>query len=420
MTLEYVAGVDEAEALLSVLLTNGECFDEVATILQEHDFYHENHRLLWRAMETLADNSTAIDIVSVRSLLTKKQCLTRVGGTSYLTGLVDVLCDPSNVKHYAKSIKDASTGRKLVQLGKRLMNDNIEPEARIDIGFDTLTEINKSAAYGKKVHAGEVSANVLSTIIGGNGFGSGVETGFYELDGPLNGLQKQSYYILGARPSVGKSALALQIASNVAKKGNPVLYISPEMTKEQLVTRLLSMESGVPYDDIIKGKTKADDNDALVEANNRIQSMPLHIDDSSDQTVGNVRLKARQHLGSGLSLLVVDYLQLLCPDDDDKATVTKISKGLKAIAKDMNVPVLACAQLRRRYGQEPRRPDKSRIKGSGQIEQDADGVMLMWHPTRDNLAKTEVFIDKHRNGPLGQTVLRFDKATTKFEEAEVW
>ena len=125
-------------------------------------------------------------------------------------------------------------------------------------------------------------------------------------------------------------------------------------------------------------------------------------------------------MGSGLSLLVVDYLQLLCPDDDDKATVTKISKGLKAIAKDMNVPVLACAQLRRRYGQEPRRPDKSRIKGSGQIEQDADGVMLMWHPTRDNLAKTEVFIDKHRNGPLGQTVLRFDKATTKFEEAEVW
>jgi replicative DNA helicase len=414
-----LAGSNEEEALISVLLLNGQYFNEVSMIVQERDFYREEFRLIWRAMETIDSNNTAIDLVSVRSLLAKKKCLTRVGGSSFLSGLTDVLCDPANVKHYARAIKDASNGRKLKQVGKRLMNDDIDPERRLDIGFSMLAEINKSAAYGKKVHAGEVSASVLSTIIGGNGFLSGVKTGFYELDGPLNGLQNQSYYILGARPSVGKSAMALQISANVAREGQPVLYVSPEMTKEQLVTRLLSLESGVPYDDIIKGKVKADYTDALIEANDRIQSMPLHIDDSSDQTVGNVRLKARQHAGSGLSLLVVDYLQLLCPDDDDKATVTKISKGLKAIAKDMDIPVLACAQLRRRYGQEAARPDSSRLKGSGQIEQDADGILLI-HPKNDDRTLVEVFIDKHRNGPLGQTVLKFDKETTKFEETQVW
>lgn len=341
-----------------------------------------------------------------------------------MTFMMDQLFDLGNIREYAEAVKDASTGRKLKQAGRKLMNDNIPPERRLDIGFSELVEINKSAAYGRRSKIGEVSNKIMSNVIEGNGFESGVWTGFEELDGPLNGLQKQSYYILGARPSIGKSALALQMSSNVAREGKLVLYISPEMSQQQLTVRLLSMESGVPYETIIKAgeghSLKEDDKDALVAANERIERLPIIIDDNSEQTVAQIKLKARQHLNEGLSLVVVDYLQLLCPEDDDKASVTKVSKGLKAIAKDLNIPVLACSQLRRRYGQEARRPDSSRLRGSGQIEQDADAIMLMWRPNRDDKSRIEVFIDKHRNGPLGQTILSFDKETTRFSETEIW
>ena len=415
-----VVGVDIEEAVLGAILTKGECFKEAALVIEEQDFYKEPDRLLWRAMSKLDEEGKAIDAVSVQEKLRQHKCLTRIGGASTISSLMDILFDTSNISEYAKMVKSASIGRNLKNLGRKLMNDNIEPERRLDIGFSDLTEINKSASYGRKVAAGEVSANILSTIIGGNGFNSGVKTGFHGLDAPLNGLQRQSYYILGARPSIGKSALALQISRNVAAKQKPVLYISPEMSKDQLVIRLLSMESGVPYDDIIKNaEIKEDDKDALIAANEFIESIPLFIDDASEQSVSNIRLKARQQSGDGLGLLVIDYLQLLCPEDDDKASVTKVSKGLKAIAKDLNIPVLVCSQLRRRYGQEPSRPDSSRLRGSGQIEQDADAIMLM-HPVNDNHSKMEVFLDKHRNGPLGQVVLDFNRQTTKFTETDVW
>jgi replicative DNA helicase len=412
-----VPGVDAEEALLGILLNHGDYFHEVSMIVREQEFYKEDHRLIWRAMEALIDAGIKIDTVSVVQKLRDKRCITRVGGPAAISSLTDTLSDPSNVIHYAKAVLSASIGRWLKSTGRKLANDDIDPERRLDIGFSALHEINKAAAFGNRVHVGDVADEIMSDITGGNGFSCGVWTGFTELDDPLNGLQRQSYYILGARPSVGKSALALQIAAHVADSGDPVLYISPEMTRKQLVIRLMSIKSGVPYDAIIKNRTKEDDRDSLNEARAWARSIPLHVDDSSGQTISNVRLVARQHEGIGLGLLVVDYLQLLCPDDDDKATVTKISKGLKAIAKDFNIPVLACSQLRRRYGQEPVRPDSSRLKGSGQIEQDADAIILLHR--KDN-GMVEAFLDKHRNGPLGQTVLRFDKETTRFSETEVW
>lgn len=415
-------GSVEEEAVIGAVLTQGSLFQEAAMILEEKNFYREEFRLIWRAMSYLDGKAQKIDVISVKNVLAKKKCLTRAGGSSGISSLMDGLFDLSNLTYYALAVKDAFIGRELKTTGRKLMNDNIEPERRLDIGFSDLVEINKSAAYGRRSKIGEVSNKILSSVIDGNGFESGVWTGFAELDTPLNGLQKQSYYILGARPSIGKSALALQIASRIAQDGKLVLYISPEMSKEQLTMRLLSMESGVPYDNIIKSEfgIKEDDADALREANLVVETLPIIIDDNSEQSVSQIKLKARQHLNEGLSLVVVDYLQLLCPEDDDKASVTKVSKGLKAIAKDLNIPVLACSQLRRRYGQEQRRPDSSRLRGSGQIEQDADAIMLMWRPDRENKRKIEVFIAKHRNGPLGQTILDFNPETTKFCETELW
>ena len=417
-----IIGAEEEAALLGAILNQGSAYQEAAVVIKEEDIYGESHRLIWRAMTALNNKGKKIDPISVCTILREKRCLTRAGGTSAVSALVDTLADVSNVKYYAEQVNSAARGRDLKRTGRKMMNDDTPPYRRLDIAFIDIAEINARAAYGKRVSVGDVSSKIMSTLIDGNGFTGGVKTGFYNLDVPLNGLKPQDYIILGARPSIGKSALALQIAANVAKKNCKVLYISPEMSQQQLVFRLLSMESGVPYEKIVKGEElKEDEKDALCYANDTIKLLPITIDDSSEQSVVDVRLKSRQcAVGSGLDLLIIDYLQLLCPEDDDKASVTKVSKGLKAIAKDLEIPVLVCSQLRRRYGQEPRRPDSARLRGSGQIEQDADAILLMYRPDRDNKTKIEVFISKHRNGPLGQTMLEFDLETTKFVEREVW
>jgi replicative DNA helicase len=418
-----IPGVDEEEAVLGAILTKGEAYQEAASYLRENDFYKEEHRLVWRAMTSLNNQGKKIDAVSVCTVLKEKRCLTKAGGTSSITSLMDILFDVGNVKLYAEGVNSAARGRELKRTGRKLMNEDIPAHQRLDVAYAELTEINKRSEYGKTVRIGDVSDEIVSTVVGGNGFSGGVRMGFHALDDPLNGLSPGDYAILGAEPSTGKSAFALQVAAAVAKKNIQVLYISPEMSKLQLGFRMLSVESGVPYKDIVRGTNlKSDDEDAIAAAGDMIKLLPITVDDSSEQSVANIRLKARRCLGEplGLGLIVVDYLQMLCPGDDDKAAVTVVTKGLKAITKDLEVPMLACSQLRRKYGQEVRKPDKSRLKGSGQLEADADIVLLMWYPDAENNKRLEVFIDKNRNGPLGQTMLAFDSKTTRFTETEVW
>jgi replicative DNA helicase len=237
----------------------------------------------------------------------------------------------------------------------------------------------------------------------------------------MSGLNKESLIILAARPSIGKSAFSLQVAANVAKRNVPVLFLSPEMSKLQLTKRLLSMESGVPYTKIMSSKKLSDsDINDLKEADKRIRTIPLVIDDASEQSITGLRLKARRmQATSGLGLVIIDYLQLLCEGDDSKEAVTKISKGLKSIAKDLCIPVWAVSQLSRNIVyRDSQRPTLSDLRGSGQIEQDADAVLMLWQPKKSDGSKIEVFLEKHRNGPLGQTTLHFDKGTTKFTTGE--
>jgi replicative DNA helicase len=416
-----IPGIEEEEAVLGAILTQGSTYQEAAVIIKETDFYNEQHRLVWRAMTELNNLGKPIDPVAVSTILREHKCLTRAGGPSFISGLVDVLCDVSNIKYYAEAVNSAARGRELKRLGRRLMDDDIPPHQRLDIAYTETSEINERATIGKSSTVGEVSSQIVSDIVDGDGFSGGIKTGFYNLDDPLNGLQKKHLIILGARPSTGKSAMALQIAAHVAGQGGHVAFFSPEMTDFQLNMRLLSLKSGIPYKKLDRGnKLKEDDQDALRDALNTIKLLNITIDDSSAQTTTRIKLKSRQYATSprGLSLIIIDYLQLLCEGDDDKASVTKISRELKAMAKDLNVPVLACSQIRRRYGQEPRRPNKSMLKGSGQQEQDADSVILLWYPEKGNKQKVEAFIDKNRHGGLGQAMLYFDKETTRFEEHE--
>jgi replicative DNA helicase len=412
-------GEDEEVAVLGAILSDGSCFQEASSIIEVRDFYREQNRLVWRAMAALSDKGNSIDVISVCAKLKEHKALTSAGGSSGVSSMMDSLFDVQNIVYYAHEVKSASIGRDLKRIGSRLMLNDVKPEQRMDIAFSALSEVNKRASLTKETSVGDVSKGIIADVLDGNGFDTGIPMGFAELDEPMNGLNKKSLIILAARPSIGKSAFSLQVAANAAKRNVPVLFLSPEMSKLQLTKRLLSMESGVPYTKIMSSKKLSDsDINDLKEADKRIRTIPLKIDDSSEQTIVTARLKARRVLCDG-GLLIIDYLQLLCEGDDSKEEVTKVSKGLKAIAKDLEIPVWAVSQLSRNIVyRDSQRPTLSDLRGSGQLEQDADAVLMLWQPKKSDGSKIEVFIEKHRNGPLGQTTLHFDKSTTKFTTGE--
>ena len=410
-------GVEEEAAVIGAILTQGSCYQDAASILELNYFYKEEHRLIWKAMTALFNDGKKIDAITVASRLKEHKCLTKAGGQSGIASMMDILFDTSNVKEYAKQVRSAYIGRGIKGLGRKLMMDDVSPEDRMDYAFSKLTEYNRKAALNREIKVGKVSEEIVSAVVDGNGFDSGIPTGFKELDEPLSGLKKEDFIILAARPSIGKSAFSLQVAAEIAQRGMSVLYVSPEMSQKQLTYRLLSLMSGVPYMKLIKqaGLTK-NEIEMIKDAGNKIINLPLVIDDSSEQTISSIRPLARRHASppNTLDLIMVDYLQLLCPGDDSKEAVTKISKGLKALAKDLDIPVWGVSQLSRSIiYRDSKRPVATDLRGSGQLEQDADVILMMWRP-RSTEDKVEVFIEKHRNGPLGTVTLDFDPDTTKF------
>jgi replicative DNA helicase len=406
-------GNDEEAAVLGAALLDRAAFTIASDIVTEKNFYREQNRLIWRAMLRLSQEDKPIDLVSVSSKLKEQKCLTRAGGSSYLSSLTDVCPDVANVSFYAEAVKTAWSGRELERVGNTLKDDSIPPKQRLELGINALTEIVKVSVPNRESSAGDIASDIFENVLKGNGKHMGIKIGFNELDVALDGINKDDFIVIGARPSVGKSAFTLQVGLNVARTGKHVLYVSPEMSKLQLGMRLLSLESGVPYMRIKSGKVKEDELERVRKAKDAILNLPLIIDDSPDQTIESVRLQARSmQARTGLDLLLVDYLQLLCEGDDSKENVTKVSRGLKSIAKDLHIPVWAVTQLSRQIEyRDDKRPHLSDVRGSGQIEQDCDAVLFIWAP---NKQKTEVFIEKNRNGPLGSVMLTFDKETTKF------
>ena len=405
------------QAVLGAILLNGGLYHEVAEFLHDPDFYIEAHRLVYRAIVELSQNGDHVDLITVTQMLREKQCITRAGGPAYVSSLVDSAPDVVNVVAYAKELKKAVLARKLKLYGKRLIEAQNNSFEVLNQTLEDMIELSTQSMVTKEVQIGDISKEILDGILDGNGVSEGLRTGFAELDRPLGGLCSDELVILAARPSVGKSAFSLQVAANVAKRGHHVLYISPEMSSKQLGRRLLSVESGVDHERLLKSKLLTDsDIESIRDADARIRTLPLEIDDGPHQTVGEVRTKARiKQARTGLSLVMVDYLQLLSPGDDDKAEVTKISKGLKGISKDLNIPVWAVSQLSRGITfRESKRPELGDLRGSGQLEQDADKVMFLWYPTKSR-KKVEVFIEKNRNGPLGSATYNFNHSTTRFE-----
>lgn len=407
---------DEELAVLGAILLDSSVFFEVNGHLNENDFYSTQHRLIFRAIVDLALEGAPIDSLTVSARLRDNKCLTKAGGPAYVSSLTDACPDPGNIKFYADKIIEQSTARELASIGKRILDGAPKPNETLERAIKDIIDLSDRAVVSNEEPIGDLTEGVLHSIINEKGADLGLKTGFEELDKYLWGMGSGDLVLVGARPSVGKSAFALQVATNVARSGNQVLFISPEMTKDQLSRRLLSVESGVSYKKILHVKGLSDiERSALQEAHKRIVTLPLVIDDGSHQSLADLRLKARRmQARAGLDMIVIDYLQLLCSGDDSKEAVTLVSRGLKAMAKDLMIPVFAASQLSRALAyRDNQRPTLTDLRASGQLDQDADIVLMMWHTTKEK-DKVEIFLEKHRNGPLGGHTYNFSKDTTEF------
>ncbi|MDX9893048.1 MAG: replicative DNA helicase [Patescibacteria group bacterium] len=435
--------IEMEQSLLGCLLIDNDAIIKVADILNFDDFYKEAHAQVFVTIKELYEKREPIDLLSVGSRLEEKKLVDRIGGRSYLATLANAVPSSSHVLHYAKVVQGKATLRRLIRAASEITELGFNEAENIDHLLDTAEQklFSVSQKYLKRsfVSITDVLTEAFDRIDElhrESGKLRGIPTFYPDLDNILAGLQKSDLIILAARPSVGKTTLALDIARNVAIKAKePVGIFSLEMSKEQLVDRLLCSEAGVDLWKMRTGKLsdqgEDDDFTRINRAMGHLSEAKIFIDDTANSTIMEIRTKARRlQTEHGLSLVVIDYLQLMegtsGRGDNRVQEVSEISRGLKAIARELNVPVIALSQLSRgveaRDSHIPRLAD---LRESGSIEQDADVVLFIYRekmyqqdlpPDRANLA--EVIIAKHRNGPTGKVKLFFDEKNVTFKSTE--
>ncbi len=437
--------LEAEQSLLGCLLLDKEAIFKVTDVLNPDDFYHGNHKKIFEAMIDLFNNQEPIDIITLSNRLEEKKLIQDIGGRSYLAQLSNTVATSANTVYYANLIQKKATLRRLQISASEIMDLSFEEEREVD---DILDQAEKkifgvSRKFLKNSFAG--IDNLLSEAFERidelhkrSGSLRGISTGFYDLDNLLAGLQKSDLIILAARPSVGKTALALDIARQAAIKNKVGVGIfSLEMSKEQLVDRMLCSQANVNLWKMRTGNLsdKDEDNDfsKIADAMGVLSEAPVYIDDSPNISVMEIRAKSRRlQSEKNLGLIVIDYLQLMEGrgkySDNRVQEISEISRGLKGIARELNVPVLALAQLSRAAEQQSGAsiPKLSHLRDSGSIEQDADVVMFIYRKAADRAFnvqelsideryKAEVHIAKHRNGPTGKIDLFFSEETASFK-----
>lgn len=430
--------LESEQAFLGSIMLRPEAIYDVMDLVYPESFYAERHKIIYRTMLEMHSKGTPIDILSLSHRLKEKKELEKVGGSSYLTEIVESVPSSANIKHYAEIIQK-----------KNLLRNLIDASAYISgLGYDESLDIEEvlDRAEKKIFSATNVSSSKnfteLKDILGeaferidklnkSDGGIRGVPTGFKGLDNKLSGLQQSDLIILAARPSVGKTSLALDIVRNAAIQHNvPVGIFSLEMSAQQLIDRMLSSEANVDSWRLKHGKLKNDEDfDRIRDALDTLSKAPIYIDDEPGNNILKMRSVARRLKSEkGLGLIVVDYLQLMSPtqsrgSDNVVQQVTEISRSLKGLARELNVPVLALSQLSRAVEARGGKPRLSDLRDSGSIEQDADVVMFIHREDRykEDSEKTntaEILIEKHRNGPTGKVDLYFDGDKTSFRDIE--
>ena len=426
--------VEMERALLGALLLNQNAMYEIADVVGVDSFYAGKHRTIFDAMLGLYTKGEPIDIVTVSGKLKERKQLQDIGGTAYLSELTTTAASPGSARHYAQSVQTKFVLRSLIDAASKIGELGFAEEREIDEVLDEAQAAVFSVTQAPMLRNFSSIKDELSEawerlehLQKHDNVIRGVPTGFAQLDSLLAGFQKSDLVILAARPSMGKTALALDIARQTAiKYGTPVGIFSLEMSSQQLVDRMLAAQSGVDSWRLRTGKIKDEDEFArLQEGMGALSEAPIYIDDKASSTVLTMRSVARRlKMEKDLKLIIVDYLQLITPtysraSDNLVQQTTEISRSLKAMARELEVPVLALSQLSRAVEQRRGRPRLSDLRDSGSIEQDADVVMFIHRDDKmnensDRPGIAEILIEKHRNGPIGKIDLKFDESRTTF------
>jgi len=436
--------IEAEESLLGSLLIDKDAIIKIADTVSAADFYKDSHRIIYDTIRELYSNQEPIDIITLANRLDEKKHLSTIGGRTYLAHLSNAVATSGNIVNYGSIIQRKATLRRLQQAAAEISNLSFNEERDID---EILDETEKKVFGVSRKYLKNAFTSIDNLLTDAfdridelhkySGKLRGLPTGFTELDKLLAGLQKSDLIILAARPSVGKTAFAMDIARQAAIKSKEGVGIfSLEMSKEQLVDRMICAQSGVSLWKMRTGNLsdKEDDNDfaKIGEAMGKLAEAPIYIDDSGTLSIMEIRAKCRRlQMEKGLGLIVIDYLQLMEGrgkySDNRVQEIAEISRGLKSIARELNIPILALAQLSRAVElTHPAIPKLSHLRDSGSIEQDADVVMFIYRKAadrgynpndlpQDERYKAEIHIAKHRNGPTGKVDLFFDETTVSFK-----
>lgn len=439
--------LEAEQSFLGCLLIDKDAIIKVVDIISENDFYKNVHKILFATIKELYSRNEPIDILSLTNRLEEKNALESIGGRTYLARLSNVTATSSHVVHYANIIQRKATLRRLLTSASEIMElgyrEDEDIEKILDEAEQKLFGVSQKFLKNIFLPVDQLLTEAFERIDElhkQSGKLRGLPTGFPDLDNLLAGLQKSDLVIMAARPSVGKTSLALDIARQSAiKSKSSVGIFSLEMSKEQLVDRMLCAQANVSLWRMRTGKLsdQEENNDfsRIGEAMGQLSEAPIYIDDSSSSSIMEIRAKARRlQIEKNLGLLVIDYLQLMEGrgkyGDNRVQEISEITRGLKGVARELNIPVLALSQLSRAVEQtSPAIPKLSHLRDSGSIEQDADVVMFIYRKAsdrsynRDELPqeernKAEIHIAKHRNGPTGQVDLFFDEETVSFKNIE--
>ncbi len=428
--------LDAERSILGAILLDNHALNAAIENLKPADFFLEQHRRVFNQMIALGENQQAIDLVTLTESLHRVGELESSGGAPYLAALADGMPRVSNVEHYARIVREKALLRNLIHATHNIQQSALEGED----GADAILDNAESAIFAlaeDRVKAGLIpikdivrdNFERLERIFREGKSITGVSSGYTELDKLLSGLQPSELLILAARPSQGKTALALNFAENISiRAGSPVAFFSLEMSKESLLQRLVASVAQIDAHKFRSGHLSREDWRRMTEALGTISSAPLWIDDAGSTSVLEIGAKARRlKREKGLSLVVVDYLQLITGRgrfSNRQEEVSSISRGLKGLAKELQIPVLVLSQLTRAPEREERGPQLSDLRESGAIEQDADVVMFIYRPhwskmeaSPEERDQAEIQVAKQRNGPTDKVRFVFRSRLTRFEEA---
>ena len=436
--LQVPVSLEAEQALLGAILLEPKAFLNIASFLTGDDFYLKRHEYIWMALNRLQERDDAIDYVTLSRELEDMSVLEEIGGPAYLTGLVNNTPSSVHAEVYGRLVERASIRRKMLvatdEIRKLALDEELPIDKVISESEQTLFSVSSSQIKREFVPiwdaVSEYYDEMEKLLAAGQGM-VGLPTGFKALDGLLGGFQKSDLIVFAGRPGMGKTSWLLTVALNVARRGARVALFTMEMGVEQMVQRLISMETGIKIQQLRTASISAREHTRFTEAIGRIANLPLFIDDTPSITPVEMRTKCRrlQH-EYGLDVVMVDYMQLMSAgrayENNRVQEISYISRSLKELARELNVTMLSTAQLSRAVEQrQDKRPQLSDLRESGSIEQDADAVMFLYRDEVYNPETTEfpnqadVLLSKHRHGPTGIIQLYFEKSITKFMDVNM-